>query len=1839
MNMPEAKKRSAKRAMIPVIRIVNPFDPREFVRDELAWSRKKTLAGYFPLGTAEQSVVSINGKVIPQEQFGVTYLSRDDNIVICPIPAGGGGGKQILSLVALIAVSVMTAGAGAAIAGAMLGTDAIGFAAAYGAIGVGIANGLVTMAGSMLVGALFAPSQPKNTAASVASSSYGIDGAKNTSLEGIPVPVCYGEFRQGGNIIGLYTENDGDTQNLYMLLSAGEGPIAGISDILVNDNTIADYKDIETQIRLGTPDQDAIDWFNETSVAQNKGLKLTTDWTYHTTTSEVDKFRLDMVAPQGLCEIDTKTGESKNRTVEIRVQYRAVSAGAGAAWSDLSSETIQNWTNVNVSRNDQGYEWQYEDGARVTNLAQLEYLDNNPSGSRAPLYSGTLSMVSNKRSAVRKSFGSGKLATDKYEIRVCRTSAKSTEANILDDVYLSDVNEIQSEKLTYPNTALLALKIKLGDQISGMPTVTFVNGGRVVSVYGSPDAGTPERWYQSASKNPAWVVYDILTNRRFGGGMQSSRIDFHAFVSWAKYCEEQGLTWDGIIDTEMNVWDASQLVLRCGHAQLVPIGTRYTVVVERKSDPVMMFSVANMVEGSYKEVWLPTADRANEVDVTFYDRTDGYKERTVRIYDPASLTAGQKQKVSAITLYGVVDYDRAYREAQLQLNLNRYILKTASFSAPMEAIGCTVGDLVLLQSDMTDWATAGRFEAGSTTSVMKLDRDVTMAAGKSYKLLVLRDVVQRCAGAVTNVVGDSIFLSGFDGKSTVKRLKVNGMDVGVVDTFSQGAGFGVIVDDPTGITVGAPYTLHDTDVIEEYSAVTSAGTHSTITLQYPMNEAPSQFVNWMFGETEKVKKPFRVKSIGGSDYTREITAVEYNEAVYDFDRFDSTVTVGEVSAAIGPARELSVYEETYVAGESVVTTVYGTWRSPAAGIYAGADVYVQKNDSLMVKVGEVKSATSYPIAGLSKGDTVTVKVVAFDLFGKRSPFDQAPAATYKVTGQISNLDVGSVTGSGVTWAGRDCKLNWRYNATTSSYEFGSEPTGADAGSLDPHFKDYEISVFDADHATLRRVEHTLDPNYTYTFDKNYDDGLSRNLVFEVKMRDKFNNLGLPTVIEAHNPAPTVVSSTVVPTFESATISYTHSADPDFTGARIWVSSSAADLAVDSPDKQFLVYDGPDSSVVVPGLMFAADYFYKIAAYDAFGPTELIPTGVEAFKTTNLNVDAIADGVLDGSKLIPELQSRIDLIDAPGTGLIDKLVAEGTTRATAIAAEATARTKDIAAEALKRAQDLLAEATTRGAAITSVQQTIQDQNQSFASQVDTITAALGDNAAAIETERTTRVTALESVATQITTVAAKTDANIAAITQEQTARTDAVSALATTVSTVQAQTNANAAAIVSETTARTTRTDSLAQQITTVSAKTDANTASITNEVTARTNALESVATQLNQLDTAYKSADGATLVSANSYVQNYAYSKAGADAAIAATSSTLRTEFNAGDAATLTSANSFVQSYAYSKSAADSAIAASGTTLTTGYKTYADQARTDAITTAAADVRNYAYSKSDAVSAFAEQGSTLRAEFATADGATLTSAQGYVQNYAYSKADTNSAIASQVATVSARLDNVGGVTLEQKFIAQANATDGLSAQYTVKVDSNGYVSGFGLASTAVNGVPTSEFTINADKFAIVSSGGTDHPFTVGKVNGVTKTIIKSAVIGDASIGTLHIGDAQVNTLKITNNAVTALTSGFSGNVARGGFVSAAITTSGGPVMVIATSGGGLLIETLILQRDGMTLLQSDAAGSDYATGGISSTASYVDQPGAGYHTYYAYRQCESGGPSGRISLTVLETKR
>ena len=82
---------------------------------------------------------------------------------------------------------------------------------------------------------------------------------------------------------------------------------------------------------------------------------------------------------------------------------------------------------------------------------------------------------------------------------------------------------------------------------------------------------------------------------------------------------------------------------------------------------------------------------------------------------------------------------------------------------------------------------------------------------------------------------------------------------------------------------------------------------------------------------------------------------------------------------------------------------------------------------------------------------------------------------------------------------------------------------------------------------------------------------------------------------------------------------------------------------------------------------------------------------------------------------------------------------------------------------------------------------------------------------------------------------------------------------------------------------------------------------------------------------------------------------------------------------------------------------------------------------------------------------------------------------------------------------------------------GLHAQFTVKINNNGHISGFGLASTTsdYDGGVHSEFAVLADKFVIATPGNTTSvPFLVDGAN----TYINSLYVEDGSINNLKIGD-------------------------------------------------------------------------------------------------------------------------
>lgn len=84
------------------------------------------------------------------------------------------------------------------------------------------------------------------------------------------------------------------------------------------------------------------------------------------------------------------------------------------------------------------------------------------------------------------------------------------------------------------------------------------------------------------------------------------------------------------------------------------------------------------------------------------------------------------------------------------------------------------------------------------------------------------------------------------------------------------------------------------------------------------------------------------------------------------------------------------------------------------------------------------------------------------------------------------------------------------------------------------------------------------------------------------------------------------------------------------------------------------------------------------------------------------------------------------------------------------------------------------------------------------------------------------------------------------------------------------------------------------------------------------------------------------------------------------------------------------------------------------------------------------------------------------------------------RANSYAALANDSTTLQARIGLYNSASQQLYSEVEATVGGGLSAQFTVKQDLNGYVSGFGLASTSNHDVNTSAFYVRADRFSIGS---------------------------------------------------------------------------------------------------------------------------------------------------------------
>lgn len=205
------------------------------------------------------------------------------------------------------------------------------------------------------------------------------------------------------------------------------------------------------------------------------------------------------------------------------------------------------------------------------------------------------------------------------------------------------------------------------------------------------------------------------------------------------------------------------------------------------------------------------------------------------------------------------------------------------------------------------------------------------------------------------------------------------------------------------------------------------------------------------------------------------------------------------------------------------------------------------------------------------------------------------------------------------------------------------------------------------------------------------------------------------------------------------------------------------------------------------------------------------------------------------------------------------------------------------------------------------------------------------------------------------------------------------------------------------------------------------------------------------------------------------------------------------------------------------------------------------------------------------------------------------------RASADSALTQSITTLTS---SVGANTtaISQEAIARANADNSLFAQYTVKIDTNGYVSGFGLASSGVADNPFSEFHVRTDRFAIVNPS-------------VNRTEVSSVTTpGDNSYTQLNVpsGHGIVANDKVSLYGDPALVGAYTVSAVGTTFIRipyiAASRTSGATLYVAKVSvpfvvdGGNVYIDNAFIKAASITSAQiATLAANKITAGNINAT--------------------------------------
>ncbi|HEZ2567827.1 TPA: DUF1983 domain-containing protein [Neisseria meningitidis] len=655
---------------------------------------------------------------------------------------------------------------------------------------------------------------------------------------------------------------------------------------------------------------------------------------------------------------------------------------------------------------------------------------------------------------------------------------------------------------------------------------------------------------------------------------------------------------------------------------------------------------------------------------------------------------------------------------------------------------------------------------------------------------------------------------------------------------------------------------------------------------------------------------------------------------------------------------------------------------------------------------------------------------------------------------------------------------------TSSWAYGKEAVIAwdKLGGADT----YDVEVYAGNtQKRLRSLSGIVDNGFTYTqADMKADGGQVRDVVFKVRGRAVTGKTGNWAQVAAQNPQLKPLQGIEIDSgLRQAFFKCAMPSEEDFAGIVIWVSENQAVPTTDANK----AYDGAETFISITkcngkDLQQGKTYYLRAAGYDSFGKDGMHVSNSIAFTVADVSVKNLKE-----SNLNKALRNKIALIDGNGAGSVNARIA-AEAQARAVVARAA---EDAKAAAKKAADDLTTKAAEIGGKIAVVERVNNEQAQ----QIRTVTAAQGTTAAGLEAEKKARADGDRAEAAARETLAGRVSAAEGNITRETQARVTAINA-------------------------QTAATEALKTRVGNTESSITALRETVNQKDSSRASEINQLSAKLNNLSVGGRNLirDSATQVQNSNYlIQSYLMTDNSLQEGEPVTV-TIWGDLGS-DREVFWPFNSDGRNWLGTMKKVSDGVYR----LSAAWKRSKNNPSNDRLLIYCRPRSGRTASRIDRIKL--ERG-TVATDWTPApeDG----EATVQVVQTALSKATGDiRALGERIATAQSTAD--GNTAAVQ---AHARSINGLEAQYTVKVDVNGKVAGYGLASTPKNGTPESKFIVNADRFGIGAPGKADvFPFTVDTRQNRVGVNGELVVNGKAIVDRLNAGDIHGD--KIAANTLNA----------------------------------------------------------------------------------------------------------